>query len=60
MEREIRKKIIIILKVLQNNNVAISSKKIAGQLASYGSFLPERTIRHYLKICDENGEREEE
>jgi repressor of nif and glnA expression len=55
MDTEGRKKLIFILKVLQNSNKAMSSKKIAGQLASYGYFLPERTIRHYLKICDENG-----
>lgn len=55
MDTEARKKLIFILKVLENNNKAMSSKKIAGQLASYGYFLPERTIRHYLKICDEFG-----
>ncbi|MBN2532075.1 MAG: DUF128 domain-containing protein [Spirochaetales bacterium] len=55
MDKEARKKMIFILKVLENNNKAMSSRKIASHLATYGYFLPERTIRHYLKICDENG-----
>jgi HTH-type transcriptional regulator, global nitrogen regulator NrpRI len=55
MDLDTQKKIVNILKILQNKKNFAGSKDIARQLTTFGDFLPERTVRYYLKVCDKLG-----
>lgn len=55
MEEEIEKKIIGILKVLENTREPLGANIISRELQKQGIFLNGRTVRYHLKIMDERG-----
>lgn len=52
---ETERKIIAILKVLNESSEPLGSITIARELERYGVFLSERTVRYHLRITDERG-----
>lgn len=55
MEQDIERKIIGILKVLQEAKGPVGANIIARELQKQGIFLNGRTVRYHLKIMDERG-----
>lgn len=55
MEQDIERKIIGILKVLQEAKEPVGANIIARELQKQGIFLNGRTVRYHLKIMDERG-----
>lgn len=53
--REVERKVISILKVLQNSPKPLGSRLISRQLKDYGVDLSERAVRYHLKLMDERG-----
>ena len=53
--RDIERKIVSILKVLQDSPGPVGSRLIAHRLRDYGVNLTERSIRYHLKKMDESG-----
>lgn len=55
MEKDIERKIITILSILQDANKPIGSRIISRELATRGVDLTERAVRYHLRITDEQG-----
>ncbi|MDD5288276.1 MAG: NrpR regulatory domain-containing protein [Dehalococcoidales bacterium] len=53
--QDVKRKVIAILKVLQDSKEPLGARVIAQQLKSYGIELGERAVRYHLKIMDERG-----
>ena len=53
MDIETQNRVISILKILQNEKKAMGSTAIARKIIAHGLYWPERTVRYYLKICDD-------
>ncbi len=53
--RDVDRKILSIMKVLQNFNEPTGGRVIAQKLKDYGVELSERAVRYHLKIMDERG-----
>jgi repressor of nif and glnA expression len=53
--QDAKRKVIAILKVLQDSKEPLGARVIAQRLKSYGIELGERAVRYHLKIMDERG-----
>jgi repressor of nif and glnA expression len=53
--QDVKRKVIAILKVLQDSKEPLGARIIAQRLKSYGIELGERAVRYHLKIMDERG-----
>ena len=53
--QDVKRKVIAILKVLQDSKEPLGARIIAQRLKSYGIELGERAVRYHLKITDERG-----
>jgi repressor of nif and glnA expression len=53
--QDVKRKVIAILKVLQDSNEPLGARIIAQRLKSLGIELGERAVRYHLKIMDERG-----
>ena len=53
--QDVKRKVIAILKVLQDSKEPLGARVIAQHLKSYGIELGERAVRYHLKITDERG-----
>ncbi|MBN1380452.1 MAG: DUF128 domain-containing protein [Deltaproteobacteria bacterium] len=52
---DIEKKIILILRILNNLQTPVGARLIARHMQDYGIALSERTVRYHLKMMDERG-----
>ncbi|MFN3699825.1 MAG: winged-helix domain-containing protein, partial [Dictyoglomus sp.] len=55
MNKDIERKVIAILEVLNNYNEPIGANTISEKLVEKGIELSERAVRYHLKIMDERG-----
>jgi len=55
MEKDIERKIIAILSILEDANKPVGSRVISRELAKRGVDLTERAVRYHLRIMDERG-----
>lgn len=53
--QDVKRKVIAILKVLQDSKEPLGARVIAQQLKSHGVELGERAVRYHLKMTDERG-----
>lgn len=53
--QDVERKILSILKVLNDSHKPVGSRKIAQQLEDQGVNLSERTVRYHLRLMDERG-----
>ncbi len=53
--REVERKVISILKILNESPQALGARLIANKLTEYGVELGERAVRYHLKLMDERG-----
>jgi hypothetical protein len=53
--QDVKRKVIAILKILQDSKEPLGARVIAQRLKSYGIELGERAVRYHLKLMDERG-----
>jgi HTH-type transcriptional regulator, global nitrogen regulator NrpRI len=55
LDEDSHKKVVNILKILQNQKKSMGSITLGRMITAEGDFIPSRTVRYYLQLCDVHG-----